>query len=187
SFNIIPKTRIKMDLSDTTVISGSSFIFTIQTQGRDLTYQWYKKGMEIFGATDSSYSFSQLSYFDEGDYYVIVKGYCGDDTSRAAHLTVDTTTGIFDIIYGNSGIELTSADYNYNASNIELSIESVLAAPAEYYIINTLGEIALKGNIELFQGANNLTIPAGNISSGIYFIIIKSSSQNIKGIIAIIR
>jgi len=56
-----------------TVTSGSSATFTVTaTEITPLTYQWRKDGVEIPGATASSYTISSAQPWHIGDYSVVV-------------------------------------------------------------------------------------------------------------------
>jgi hypothetical protein len=54
----------------------------VQAIGSNLTYQWYKDGNMIAGATAAQYEVHLPTAADYGLYEVIVSGDCGDDTSR---------------------------------------------------------------------------------------------------------
>ena len=72
-----------------TVYEDSSVTFSVTATGTEpLTYQWYKDGTEISGATDSSYTISSVESGDTGSYYVVVSNNIGDVTSSTATLTV---------------------------------------------------------------------------------------------------
>jgi M6 family metalloprotease-like protein len=62
------------------VYTGSSFEFTVQTEGGlgELSYQWYKDGVKIDGAVGSTYLVSNLVNIDSGYYSVIVMDEGGD-------------------------------------------------------------------------------------------------------------
>src|SRR5207249_1762871 len=53
-----------------------------------LTYQWKKGGVDIAGATGSSYTISSLALSDAGSYSVTVRNSVGMTNSVAASLTV---------------------------------------------------------------------------------------------------
>lgn len=54
-----------------------------------LSYQWYRNGSVIPGATSSSFSIASASAGDAGDYTVMVSNDCGDALSDPATLVVD--------------------------------------------------------------------------------------------------
>ena len=79
---------------------GASQTFSVTATGTaPLTYQWRKGGVNIGGATSSSYTISSVVVADAGNYDVVVSNACGSATSTpVAVLTVNqkalTVTGI---------------------------------------------------------------------------------------------
>jgi hypothetical protein len=63
-------------------------ISTVASGTGPYSYQWKKDGVVIPGATESSYSFFNVTEADEGVYSVLVTGMCGS-TEPSATLTVD--------------------------------------------------------------------------------------------------
>ena len=61
-----------------------------QPVDNNLTYQWYKDGKAISGATSPSYKISSVKNSDAGRYTVTVSNSVGSVTSSAAVLTVNT-------------------------------------------------------------------------------------------------
>ena len=77
------------DPTDQTVSLGFPAVFNAYASGLPaLTYQWRKDGIDIPGATNTSYSIPAVVFADDGDYDMIVFNPYGSDTSAAAHLTV---------------------------------------------------------------------------------------------------
>jgi hypothetical protein len=64
-------------------------LFQVLARGQSLTYQWQKNGVNISGATSSSYTTPPVSAADSGaKFTVTVKNFKGSITSDAATLTV---------------------------------------------------------------------------------------------------
>ena len=70
------------------VIAGASATFSVSTNGTSPSYQWYKSGSPISGATASSYSIQSALASDAGNYTVTVFNSAGSVSSNAATLTV---------------------------------------------------------------------------------------------------
>ena len=72
------------------VLVGYSATFNVKTLGESpFTYQWQKNGVNITGATDSSYTINSAVLSDSGTAYrVIVTNSSGSDTSNNAYLDV---------------------------------------------------------------------------------------------------
>jgi hypothetical protein len=75
-----------------TLCSGSSATFSVSATGSIGSYQWRKNGVNIPGATSSSYTISNVSPSESGSYDVVISGPCGNITSQSATLTVLTQT-----------------------------------------------------------------------------------------------
>lgn len=70
-------------------VEGTSTKVSVAASGSGtLSYQWYKNGAAISGATSSSISFSSVSSSNAGNYYAIVKNSNSSVTSATATLTV---------------------------------------------------------------------------------------------------
>jgi PKD repeat protein len=53
----------------------------VNALGTNVTYQWYHDGTAISGATTSVYDVESPTATEYGEYYVVVSGECGEDTS----------------------------------------------------------------------------------------------------------
>lgn len=71
---------------------GQGATFSVATNGVNLTYQWRKGGVNIAGATGSSYTIASSVPSDAGSYDVVVTGTCGTATSNQVTLTVGCQT-----------------------------------------------------------------------------------------------
>ena len=78
-----------------TAIVGGTATFTVVAGGNGpFTYQWYKNGVAIAGATNATYTTPNLTAADSGSvFYVIVTNAGGSITSANATLTVTTNGG----------------------------------------------------------------------------------------------
>jgi len=81
--------------SSRTVAEGQTASFSVSATGSSpLSYQWQKNGVDISGATGSSYTTPSASLADSGSVFrVTVKNAYGSATSGAATLTVTTGPG----------------------------------------------------------------------------------------------
>lgn len=86
-------TVITSQPSGSSINGGASATFSVSATGLGtLTYQWFKNGVAISGATSTSYTVSNATGADAGNYTVDVTGTCGTVTSNAATLAVNTLT-----------------------------------------------------------------------------------------------
>ena len=69
-------------------VSGTPASFSVEAQGGDLAYQWFRNGQQIPGATFSSLAFDPARVADAGDYLVRVSNPVAAVDSSLAKLTV---------------------------------------------------------------------------------------------------
>ena len=82
-------TKITQEPQNRTVCQGNSHTISVSAEGTNLTYQWYKDGTAMPGATTPTINIPSASSDNEGVYQVIVNGTCGDpDTSETATIAV---------------------------------------------------------------------------------------------------
>jgi hypothetical protein len=69
---------------------GDAVTLSVVATGTEpFTYQWYKDGQPIAGATDSTFTIDPLSAADSGEYHVVVTNLCDQDVSDPVTLVVD--------------------------------------------------------------------------------------------------
>ena len=74
-----------------TALVGQSITFAVSADGTTpFSYQWFKNGAMIAGATGATYSISGVQATDAGDYYASVSNSAGSTTSDTATIMVDT-------------------------------------------------------------------------------------------------
>jgi hypothetical protein len=72
------------------VLAGSATTFTVVATGNPFpSYAWRKDGVEITGATDSTFVVTEVLPEDAGSYDVVVSNVSGSVTGSAVTLTVD--------------------------------------------------------------------------------------------------
>ncbi len=89
TITVNPLTTITSQPSGATECEGANVTFTVSADNAT-GYQWKKGGTNISGATSASYTISGIAASDAGDYTCKVSGTCGNVTSDAATLTVNT-------------------------------------------------------------------------------------------------
>src|SRR5664279_1412756 len=78
--------------STSTVLLGQSINFAVSADGTTpFSFQWFKDGAMIAGATEPTYSVNGVQPTDAGDYYAVVLNSAGNTTSDTATIVVDTT------------------------------------------------------------------------------------------------
>ncbi len=74
---------------------GNSAGFTVVASGSGLSYQWYKGGTAVSGATGATYTVSSVATSNIGTYYVTVSNTAGNVTSNSVTLRAVTALGIW--------------------------------------------------------------------------------------------
>ena len=122
--------------------AGASVSFSVVASGTGLTYQWQKDGVDIAGATGTTYTIAAVAANSEGRYGVVVSGTCGTLTSTAANLTVNATTAITSQPTAKVVCAGTSATFSIAASGTALTYQwrkggmNINGATAATYTIN---------------------------------------------------
>ncbi len=99
-----PAPVITQQPQDTTAVIGSSTSLSVTAVGSNLTYQWFKNGVLIGGATNSTLTFTNAQLSDTGDYTVNVSNSGGTVSSNPAHLTVVSAIGVIGLDPANNSI-----------------------------------------------------------------------------------
>ncbi|CAM2070735.1 Immunoglobulin domain-containing protein [Sulfidibacter corallicola] len=74
--------------------SGDNVTFSVTATGDSLGYQWRKNGVDIGGATSSSYMLSSVSGSDAATYTCVITNACDSVTSNGAVLSLNTDTSV---------------------------------------------------------------------------------------------
>ena len=76
----------------TTVCEGQGLNLSVVATGTNLTYQWFKDGVALSGATAATYSNTAVALVDAGSYTVTVSGACAPSASSAAAVVIVNQT-----------------------------------------------------------------------------------------------
>ncbi len=106
-----------------TQCTGTNATFTVTATGTALTYQWQKGGVNIAGATNASYTINNIAPADAASYTVIITGTCGNITSNAATLTVNTAPVITGQPAGATQCTGTSVTFTVTATGTGLTYQ----------------------------------------------------------------
>jgi uncharacterized repeat protein (TIGR03806 family) len=106
------------------VAAGSNVTFTVQATGTTpLTYQWLFNGVNISGATASSYLLNNAQTNNAGAYSVLVTNVAGNVTSANAMLTVNLPPTVL--------VQPQSQTVN-PGSNVTFSVQAAGSSPLSY-------------------------------------------------------
>lgn len=110
-----------------TVIPGQSAVFTVDAAAIPAaTYQWFKDGAPIAGATSTSFTLASVSPSDAGSYSVVVTNPVGFATSQAATLTVQSPVTVFTTRFGLDPATTGAADADPDGDGVPNLIEFLL-------------------------------------------------------------
>jgi hypothetical protein len=151
--------------SSRTITPGSAHTFSVVASGsQTLTYQWRKNGIEINGATSSTYSISSTSVSDSGSYTVVVTNSAGSATSNPATLTVIALANAPAITLQPSSVSVTSG------ARASFSVVASGTATLAYQ---------WRRNGSAISGATSSTYSIGSTSvsdSGSYTVVVTNSA-----------
>ena len=83
--------EISTNPSAVSIIQGTGTTLSVQADGKFLSYQWQKNGVNISGQNTPSLSLSNSSVGDDANYSVVISNDWGSVTSPLARVTVATT------------------------------------------------------------------------------------------------
>ena len=103
--------QISVQPTNQTVPVGGTATFSVKAYSLlPMTYKWYRNGLRISGADQSTYSNTNAQYPDAGNYLVEVSNLVGKDDSRTASLS---------LIY--PPVKFESAEMTTNGFEMQLS------------------------------------------------------------------
>ena len=109
---------------------GSNVTFRVEaagvTAGNSLTYQWYGNGVQITGATNSTYTICSVSNANAGSYYVVVVNSSGSATTPIATLSLAVAASITAPMGGMTFAEHDNILVSANATSAHGNITNVV-------------------------------------------------------------
>jgi len=122
-----------------TVPQGNPATFSVTATGTPpLSYQWRKNGVNINGATNSSYTIASVVPADQGNYSVVVSNSGGSVTSNDASLTVTAPNQLPTATINTpiAGATYAAGDViNYSGSATDPEDPSIPPSAFEWYVI----------------------------------------------------
>lgn len=94
TFAILETVAITDQPVGATVCEGGNVMLSVTATGSNLAYQWQFEGADLPGENGSTLTLNGILAAQDGDYTVIVSNSCGDETSNAASVVVNTAPAI---------------------------------------------------------------------------------------------
>ncbi len=165
--------------ADVTIETDAELTLEVEVDSEsDVTYQWYKDGMAIAGATEATYTVDMVKYADAGEYYCEATNNCGTRMSDMSMVTVTKKTdpnSVFEQM--GSGYALLGNHPNpfAGATTIKFTV------PVATNVVVTLTDASGRKLAVIFDGMavageNNIDLDATsyNLSSGTYFYTVEA-------------
>jgi sugar lactone lactonase YvrE len=158
-----------------TVLAGQTASFSVVGQssvsGATLTYQWYRNGAAIAGATTASYSFTAKASDNGASFYVIVSD--GSTTTATSNTVTLTITPVLASVAGGIG---GPGSYDGSASIARFMAPYAVAADSagNLYVAdtanNTIRKISSSGQVTTLAGkAGQIGATDGTGSAALFF------------------
>ena len=164
------------------VETGKQLFLEVLAEGNDaqevITYQWYKDGVAIAGADESTYTKDNVTANDGGVYNCHITGTCGTVISKDAEVIITTgTTDVADIT--NHGYTLGAPVPNPVSDIFSINVISPETTNAEIVVTDMSGRtISMLHNGILAEGQHTFTVNVNNLrlSSCTYFYSIRTAN-----------
>lgn len=148
---------------DMTVSTGDEATFNVAASGTGvLSYQWYKNGVAIDDADQSSFEISHTGSSDQGMYSVLVSSVNGSILSDVAMLSVNNATAVTDPIKNN----YFQVFPNPSSGKVSIAMTTNSSDIIEVNIRNGQGEELSKQQIP----AVGASIDLSSYPNGLYFL-----------------
>ncbi|MGE5479289.1 MAG: immunoglobulin domain-containing protein [Chloroflexota bacterium] len=158
------------------VAEGSDHTLTVKQEkpGMPCTYQWFRKGEEIPGATDTAYTIKSARAEDAGKYWVKLYSKCGPLGSDVVYITVKPK-GIMSAEGESAGPGILSLGPNPASDALEITFSSGDAGPARFKILEASGREVMSFSAETARGSVRRDI--SRLASGAYLIVMSSGAE----------
>ena len=127
------------------------------------SYQWYKDGVEISGATSQSYKMTS-----NGQYKVVVKNSegCSAESSTLSVISLP--------VKNNTGLQGMQIIPNPSKGTFEVRIESSERRDAEVEMYSVSGQKVWGSQWQIERGVNSYRVSEEQLPEGVYFMQINS-------------
>lgn len=164
-----PTEITKQPQTNVTVTTGSPFTLSITAGGSDLTYQWFKNGSAITGATTAQYTVASAAKSDEGLYTCEVTGGCGKVTSSAATVVVEGGTSVDDDNLNGAAVRVLGPQPS--SDNVSLFIELSAGEHVSLRMMDMRSNVVVTQEAGMLAaGQHTLSVPVSTCAAGCYIL-----------------
>lgn len=162
TLTVRPLTKITSTPSDVSLNIGATLSLCPTSVGLSKTYQWFYNGISMgLSFQNECLSIPNISKGLEGEYYCVVTGTCGNDTSRRVNVTVNDQVSVREdlangFVLQQFGNEMQLLNKNTNTEVRSLSIMSVLGTK-QFVALPT-------------QKMGTISFSTSTLSSGMYLL-----------------
>ncbi len=157
-----------------------TFTSTVLNVGPAPTYVWKKNGNVISGVTGKDYTTNTLANNDQVELIVYSDLPCSNpDSGTSNSITIMVNTGV-----RNAGHQLTELNLypnpNTGSFTIEADVQGISGIQnASYEVLNNVGQLVSKGQIEVKNGILKQQISMNEVASGSYFIRVNLGGNSV--------
>jgi hypothetical protein len=152
-------------------LCGTALNLSVATNGTITGYQWRRNNVNINGATNATYSVPNPTSADSGSYTVVVSGPCGNVTSNAADVTVNTPVsitqqpqGAFGCLGGSITLTVTAAGstptYQWRKDGVDIDGATSASLTINPISAGSVGSYA----VVVTNACNSVTSNAASVS-----------------------
>jgi hypothetical protein len=144
--NIVERPQIRTQPVDRSYRVGDTLMLTFEVFGEELTYQWFRGGVAVSGATDRLFRKLPVTKADSGTWVCKVMNRCDTIETRLVSVVVTSNGGPGKLVLTSTGLSLPSvpacamidttiADLLVNEGGAPVTITSVSADPASTVVL----------------------------------------------------
>ncbi|RYZ23983.1 MAG: hypothetical protein EOO16_02630 [Chitinophagaceae bacterium] len=167
ALTLSPATAITTQPVASVACQNTSASFSVAASGNALTYQWRKGGSNITGANAATYTIASVTAADAANYDVVVGGSCGNATSSAVSLTVNTCTAVSSVDPNIDGAVLFP---NLVQNSALLRVTAARAARIQWQVLDAAGRRVMTIQQSVHAGTNDLQLRLAGLQSGSYLL-----------------
>ena len=191
--NVVPTVTVTAS-PGLSVPAGSSVTFTanVTAGATNATYQWYKNGVAIAGATGSTYTTSTLKGGDLISVGVTNLGPCASPASLiSAQVRISDPAGISTVSSGNGGWQASLLLHpNPNSGRFTVSANWGAIAAGEKVqveVVNALGQSVFHTEITLKEAKWHLAIELSeSVANGLYMLRLQRPKDGSRGALPVL-